>query len=135
MKSLIEENKKEYIQNNYKQLEEEKYQCLLCDKKFKALNYIENHMNNKHIEKIDEYVEKNLYEKLMRDNYFNDKEKFSKNNLINNKEEYEESLNKLNNRKNEVNDYNFHKKYKDWDDPINFNNPSSDYIKVSYDDL
>ena len=135
VKNLIAENKKEFIQNNYKQLEEEKYQCLICEKKFKAFNYIENHMNNKHMEKIDEYIEKNLYEKLMRDNFFNDKEKFNKSNIINSKEEYEESLNKLNNRKNGMNDHTFHKKYKDWDDPINFQNPSSDYIKVSYDDL
>ena len=30
---------------------------------------------------------------------------------------------------------NFHKKYKDWDDPINFQVSKNPYKKIKYDDL
>ena len=32
-------------------------------------------------------------------------------------------------------DYVAHKKYKDWDDPVNFNSNKPSYMKISYDDL
>ena len=126
---------------NSEQLDEKKFECKLCQKKFIAFNYIENHMKNKHPPKMNDYANNCINEILMKDNFKEDKEKFSKSNIINNKEDYEEFLNKLDGPK--YNNYNygsshdhfFHKKYKDWDDPVNFQNIKNPYMKISYDDL
>ena len=137
----MEEEKREYIKRNSEQLDIEKFECKICKKKFIAFNYIENHMKNKHSEKMNVYAENNVNEFLMKENFKEDKEKFSKSNIINNRDDYEEFLNKLDTPKNY--NYNnsssyehfFHKKYKDWDDPINFQTTKSSYMKISYDDL
>ena len=136
-----EEEKKEFLTQNSEQLEEEKYECKVCKKKFIAFNFIENHMNNKHQMEMGEYANQKVGEYLMKLNFKADKEKFNKSNIINNREDYEEYLNKLATQK--MNNYNngssydhfFHKKYKDWDDPINFQPTKNPYIKISYDDL
>ena len=139
--SKMEEEKKEFMKKNSEQLEEEKFECKICEKKFIAFNFIENHMKNKHSNKMNDYAINNVNEILMKENFKEDKEKFSKSNIINNRDDYEEFLNKLDAPKN----YNysnsssyehfFHKKYKDWDDPINFQTMKSSYMKISYDDL
>ena len=141
----IEEAKKEFIKNNSDQLEEDKFECKICKKKFIAFNFIENHMKNKHPDTMSDYANNSVNELLTRENFNEDKEKFSKSNIINNREDYEEYLDKLNGSKNNNHNYNnngssydhvFHKKYKDWDDPANFlSNKSSTYMKISYDDL
>ena len=137
----IEIEKKDFIKKNSEQLEEEKFECKICEKKFIAFNFIENHMKNKHPDKMNDYANNNVNEYLMKENFKEDKDKFSKSNIINNRDDYEEYLNKLDSSKN--NNYNnsssyehfFHKKYKDWDDPVNFQSTKSSYMKISYDDL
>ena len=137
----LEEEKREFIKINSEQLDEEKFECQICKKKFIAFNYIENHMKNKHSEKMNDFAENKVNEFLMKENFREDKEKFSKSNIINNIDDYEEYLSKLDGTKN--NNYNnssshdhfIHKKYKDWDDPINFQSTKNPYMKISYDDL
>ena len=136
----IEEAKSEFIKKHSEQLDEEKFECKICEKKFLAYNYIENHMKNKHSDKMREYANNNINEILMKENFNEDKEKFNKSNIINNMEDYEDYLNKLEAPKNSNNnwssyDYVTHKKYKDWDDPVNFNSNKTSYMKISYDDL
>ena len=137
----LEEEKREFIKMNSEQLDIEKFECQLCQKKFIAFNYIENHMKNKHSEKMNDFAENYVNEFLMKENFYEDTEKFSKSNIINNLDDYKEYLNKLDSQKN--NNFNnsssydhiIHKKYKDWDDPINFQTIKSSYTKISYDDL
>ena len=137
----LEDEKREFIKKNSEQLDIEKFECQLCKKKFIAFNYIENHMKNKHSEKMNDYAENNVNEFLMKENFYEDTEKFSKSNIINNYDDYKEYINKLDSQKN--NNYNnsssydhvIHKKYKDWDDPINFQSTKNPYMKISYDDL
>ena len=137
----LEEEKREFIKMNSEQLDIEKFECQLCQKKFIAFNYIENHMKNKHSEKMNDFAENNVNEFLMKENFYEDTEKFSKSNIINNLDDYKEYLNKLDSQKN--NNFNnsssydhiIHKKYKDWDDPINFQSTKNPYMKISYDDL
>ena len=137
----LEEEKREFIKMNSEQLDIEKFECQLCQKKFIAFNYIENHMKNKHSEKMTDFAEKYVNEFLMKENFYEDTEKFSKSNIINNLDDYKEYLNKLDSQKN--NNFNnsssydhiIHKKYKDWDDPINFQSTKNPYMKISYDDL
>ena len=91
---------------------------------------------------MNDFAEHNVNEILMKENFKEDKEKFSKSNIINNIEDYEEYLNnKADMGKN--NNYNYsstyehiyHKKDKDWDDPVNFQSTKNPYMKISYDDL
>ena len=137
----LEEEKRQFTKKNSEQLDEKKFECKICEKKFIAYNFIENHMKNKHSDKMNDYANANLNEYLMKENFKEDKEKFNKSNIINNREDYEEYLSKLDAPKN--NNYNngssydhfFHKKYKDWDDPVNFQSNKTSYLKISYDDL
>ena len=137
----LEEEKSEFIKENSVQLDVEKFECKICNKKFLAYHFIENHMKNKHPDKMREYANNNVNEFLMKENFNEDKEKFNKSNIINNMEDYEDYLNKLeapkNNSYNNYSSYDCfgHKKYKDWDDPINFNSNKTSYMKISYDDL
>ena len=137
----LEEMKKEFIKINSEQLDEKKFGCKICDKKFIAFNYIENHMKNKHSQKMCDYANSYVNDFLMKENFKEDKEKFSKSNIINNKEDYEELLNKIDSPKNynyntgSSYDHFYHKKYKDWDDPLNFQTIKNPYMKISYDDL
>ena len=137
----LEEEKSEFIKENSEQLDVEKFECKICTKKFLAYHFIENHMKNKHPDKMREYANNNVIEFLMKENFNEDKEKFNKSNIINNMEDYEEYLKKLeatkNNSYNNYSSYDYigHKKYKDWDDPINFNSNKTSYMKISYDDL
>jgi hypothetical protein len=135
----LENEKKEFIKENSEQLEPKKFECKICKKKFVAFNYIENHMKNKHLDKMNDYAENNVNEILMEENFKEDKEKFSKSNIITNKEDYEDYLIKLdsskNNNYNYTSTYDHHKKYKDWDDPSNFQSSKNPYIKILYDDL
>ena len=137
----LEEEKSEFIKENSEQLDVEKFECKICKKKFLAYHFIENHMKNKHPDKMREYANNNVNEFLMKENFNEDKEKFNKSNIINNMEDYEEYLKKVeapkNNSYNNYSSYDYvgHKKYKDWDDPINFNSNKTSYMKISYDDL
>ena len=137
----IEEEKKEFIKQNSEQLEEQKFECKVCKKKFIAFNFIENHMKNKHQKEMMEYTHMQVNEYLMKINFKEDKEKFNKSNIINNREDYEEYMNKLKSQKNNnsINGSSYehfiYKKYKDWDDPINFQSVKNPYMKISYDDL
>ena len=137
----LEEEKSEFIKENSVQLDVEKFECKICNKKFLAYHFIENHMKNKHPDKMREYASNKVNEYLMKENFNEDKEKFNKSNIINNMEDYEDYLNKLeapkNNSYNNYSSYDCfgHKKYKDWDDPINFNSNKTSYMKISYDDL
>ena len=137
----IEEEKKEFIKQNSEQLEEQKFECKVCKKKFIAFNFIENHMKNKHQKEMMEYAHMQVNEYLMKINFKEDKEKFNKSNIINNREDYEEYMNKLKSQKNNnsINGSSYehfiYKKYKDWDDPINFQSVKNPYMKISYDDL
>ena len=137
----LEEKKRDFIKMNSEQLDKEKFECKICDKKFIAFNYIENHMKNKHSQKMNDYAINNVNDFLMKENFKEDKEKFSKSNIINNKEDYEELLNKMDGPKNynyntgSSYDHFYHKKYKDWDDPLNFQTIKNPYMKISYDDL
>ena len=122
-------------------VEKEIFKCKLCSKKFKAFNFIETHIRNKHNSELTDYVENKLYKYLMEENFKADKEKFNKSNIIETREIYEEELSAKLNGKNNYNstnstyDYNFHKKYKDWDDPVNFQINKNPYKKIKYDDL
>ena len=137
----LEEEKSEFIKENSEQLDVEKFECKICKKKFLAYHFIENHMKNKHPDKMREYANNNVNEFLMKENFNEDKEKFNKSNIINNMEDYEEYMKKVeapkNNSYNNYSSYDYvgHKKYKDWDDPINFNSNKTTYMKISYDDL
>ena len=137
----LEEKKRDFIKMNSEQLDIDKFECKICEKKFIAFNYIENHMKNKHSQKMNDYAINNVNDFLMKENFKEDKEKFSKSNIINNKEDYEELLNKMDGPKNSnykvgsSYEHFFHKKYKDWDDPSNFQTIKNPYMKISYDDL
>jgi hypothetical protein len=138
----MEEERRDFIKKNSEQLDVEKFECKVCKKKFIAFNYIENHMKNKHSEKMNDYAEANVNEFLMKENFKEDKEKFSKSNIISNMEDYEDYLNNRfdgskNGNYNNSSTYEhiYHKKYKDWDDPINFQSTKNPYMKISYDDL
>ena len=137
----LEEEKSEFIKENSVQLDVEKFECKICNKKFLAYHFIENHMKNKHPDKMREYASNKVNEYLMKENFNEDKEKFNKSNIINNMEDYEEYMKKVeapkNNSYNNYSSYDYvgHKKYKDWDDPINFNSNKTSYMKISYDDL
>ena len=137
----LEEEKSEFIKENSEQLDVEKFECKICKKKFLAYHFIENHMKNKHPDKMREYANNNVNEFLMKENFNEDKEKFNKSNIINNMEDYEEYMKKVeapkNNSYNNYSSYDYvgHKKYKDWDDPINFNSNKTSYMKISYDEL
>jgi hypothetical protein len=90
---------------------------------------------------LNDYTDERVNKILMEENFNSDKEKFNKSNIIETREFYEEELAaKLNSKNNysstnSIYDYNFHKKYKDWDDPINFQVSKNPYKKIKYDDL
>ena len=131
----IEEEQNKFIIKNSERFDEEKYECKICTKKFLAFRYIENHMKNKHSNAMEDYANTNVSEFLMKENFKEDKEKFSKSNIINNREDYEEFLNKKDSYKNPYYEHLFYRKYKDWDDPSNFQSSKSSTLKISYDDL
>ena len=137
----IKEEENIFYKIKSENVEKEIFRCKLCSKKFKAFNFIATHIKNKHNSELTDYIENKLYKYLMEENFKADKEKFNKSNIIDNRETYEEELStKLNgknsfNSNNSIYDYSFHKKYKDWDDPVNFQINKNPYKKIKYDDL
>ena len=137
----IKEEENIFFKIKSENVEKEIFRCKLCSKKFKAFNFIATHIKNKHNSELTDYIENKLYKYLMEENFKADKEKFNKSNIIDNRETYEEELStKLNgknsfNSNNSIYDYSFHKKYKDWDDPVNFQINKNPYKKIKYDDL
>ena len=137
----INEEENIFINHSSEKVDKDIYKCKICDKKFKAYNYIVTHIKNKHGEKLKDYTDNKVNKFLMEENFYSDKEKFNKSNLIESREYYEELLSEKFNIKNNHNninstyDYNFHKKYKDWDDPNNFQSNKNPYKKIKYDDL
>ena len=136
----IKEKEIAYIKEHSENTEKEIYQCKICEKKFKAFNFIITHIKNKHSGELNEYTNNKVNKLLMKENFYSDKEKFSKSNIIETKEYYEELLDKFNGKisfstTNSIYDSYFYKKYKDWDDPINFQTNKNPYKKIKYDDL
>ena len=137
----IKEEENIFYKIKSENVEKEIFRCKLCSKKFKAFNFIATHIKNKHNSELTDYIENKLYKYLMEENFKADKEKFNKSNIIDNRETYEEELSsKLNgknsfNSNNSIYDHSFHKKYKDWDDPVNFQINKNPYKKIKYDDL
>ena len=130
-----------FIKNKSENIEKEIFKCKICGKKFKAFNFIITHIKNKHNEELKEYTENKVNKYIMEANFLSDKEKYNRSNMIETREYYEELLAEKYNSKNSYNntnstyDYNFHKKYKDWDDPINFQLSKNPYKRIKYDDL
>jgi hypothetical protein len=136
----IKEKEIAYIKEHSENTEKEVCQCKICKKKFKAFNFIITHIKNKHSGELNEYTNNKVNKYLMKENFYLDKEKFSKSNVIESKEYYEELLDKFNgkinyNNTNSTYDSYFYKKYKDWDDPVNFQTNKNPYKKIKYDDL
>ena len=136
----LNEEENNFIKSKSENIEKEIYKCKICEKKFKAFNFIITHIKNKHNGDLIEYTEKKVNKFIMEENFYGDKEKFSKSNIIETRDYYEELLDKFNNKSNYNNtnstyDTIFHKKYKDWDDPINFQASKNPYKKIRYDDL
>lgn len=44
----------EFLQENMKKIEDDKWLCVLSGKKFKAPEFVRKHIFNKHVEKVDE---------------------------------------------------------------------------------
>ena len=137
---IIKEKEIIYIKEHSENLEKEICQCKICKKKFQAFKFIITHIQNKHSGDLNEYTNNKVNKYLMKENFYLDKEKFSKSSIIESKEYYEELLDKFNgkinyNNTNSTYDYYFYKKYKDWDDPINFQTNKNPYKKIKYDDL
>ena len=136
----IKEKEIAYIKEHSENTEKEVCQCKICKKKFKAFNFIITHIKNKHSGELNEYTNNRVNKYLMKENFYLDKEKFSKSSIIESKEYYEELLDKFNgkinyNNTNSTYDSYFYKKYKDWDDPVNFQTNKNPYKKIKYDDL
>ena len=136
----IKEKEIAYIKEHSENTEKEVCQCKICKKKFKAFNFIITHIKNKHSGELNEYTNNKVNKYLMKENFYLDKEKFSKSSIIESKEYYEELLDKFNgkinyNNTNSTYDSYFYKKYKDWDDPVNFQTNKNPYKKIKYDDL
>ena len=136
----LKEKEMGFIKENSENTEKEVYQCKICEKKFKAFNFIITHIKNKHSNELNEYANNKVNKYLMKENFYSDKEKFSRSNIIESKEYYEELLDKFNGKINYSNtnstyDSYFYKKYKDWDDPVNFQSNKNPYKKIKYDDL
>ena len=136
----LKEKEMGFIKENSENTEKEIYQCKICEKKFKAFNFIITHIKNKHSNELNEYANNKVNKYLMKENFYSDKEKFSRSNIIESKEYYEELLDKFNGKINYSNtnstyDSYFYKKYKDWDDPVNFQSNKNPYKKIKYDDL
>lgn len=137
----IKEEENNFFKHKSETIEKEIIKCKICTKKFKAFNFIVTHIKNKHSRELNDYTDERVNKILMEENFNSDKEKFNKSNIIETREFYEEELAaKLNSKNNysstnSIYDYNFHKKYKDWDDPINFQVSKNPYKKIKYDDL
>ena len=137
----INEEENIFFKHRSENIEKEIYKCKICLKKFKAFNFIITHIKNRHAKELSDYTEEKVNKYLMEENFYSDKEKFNKSNIIETREYYEEELSAKLNSKNNYNstnsiyEYNFHKKYKDWDDPINFQVSKNPYKKIKYDDL
>ena len=136
----LKEKEMGFIKEISENTEKEVYQCKICEKKFKAFNFIITHIKNKHSNELNEYANNKVNKYLMKENFYSDKEKFSRSNIIESKEYYEELLDKFNGKINYSNtnstyDSYFYKKYKDWDDPVNFQSNKNPYKKIKYDDL
>ena len=121
MQKFIEENSNEY--------DKDKFECILCPKKFCSYKFIENHIKNKHYKEMEDKANESANQILMKENFIEDKEKFNKNNIISNMDKYDEYVNNYDSKKIGI------KKYKDWDDPMNFLSNKTQYMKISYDDL
>ena len=136
----INEEELNYVKNESEKIDKEIYKCKKCGKKFRAFNFIVTHIKNKHREDLDDYTNNKVNKFLMEKNFYADSEKFSKSNIIETREYYEELLDKYNGKNNYIittstYDHYYHKKYKDWDDPINFQTNKNPYKKIKYDDL
>ena len=92
----LKEKEMGFIKENSENTEKEVYQCKICEKKFKAFNFIITHIKNKHSNELNEYANNKVNKYLMKENFYSDKEKFSRSNIIESKEYYEELLDKFN---------------------------------------
>lgn len=70
------ERRTEYCQKRTKELNMDRYSCLICDKLFRAPHYVEKHILNKHEEKVFKKVDEKRFEELLFDNYMKDPNKF-----------------------------------------------------------
>lgn len=85
LKSLREN----FCKNNTKQVSEGRFKCLLCNKLFVASNFVFNHISKKHESNINDAVDKKYFDRMKRENYFNDSNKcFEKIKIISSMEEY-----------------------------------------------
>ena len=130
----LNEFEMKFIKLNCKNTEDEIVDCDLCAKRFKAFTFIINHMKTKHYKELDEFTKGKVNKFLMKENYKADKDKFSKSSIINTKEKYEEYNNNKYHDNISTYDHYYHK-YKDWDDPINFQTNKTQHKKICYDDL
>ena len=84
----LKEKEMGFIKENSENTEKEVYQCKICEKKFKAFNFIITHIKNKHSNELNEYANNKVNKYLMKENFYSDKEKFSRSNIIESKEYY-----------------------------------------------
>ena len=130
----LNEAETKFFKLNTKTIDKEVYECKICRKKFRAFNFVGNHIKNRHDKELEEYSKGKVNKYLTKENFRADKDKFSRSSIINSKEKYEEyNSNKYHNN---ISTYdNYYHKYKDWDDPINFQTNKTQYKKICYDDL
>ena len=131
-KKLHEEKIREKIFSElFKEVNEKQFDCNLCVKKFKSLQYIKNHTLNKHKEIFEEKVN----EKLMKEKFFKDKNNtnYEKIKTISEMDDYYSYLKAMNNYQNNMN-----RKKKLIEENIsnNNNNNKNNEINIdTYDDL
>ena len=137
---FIEENfnnlKEKNFNENIHQNSENEFECGVCGKFFENKEYIEKHFNKFHIFEFDN---DEFCEEIKKKNYFKDNENFGINiKIINDIKEYNEACDKENNNKENNNNLENKRKYKDYDDP-EYNNKNKKNIvnneEFNYDDL
>ena len=137
---FIEENfnnlKEKNFNENIHQNSENEFECGVCGKFFETKEYIEKHFNKFHIFEFDN---DEFCEEIKKKNYFKDNENFGINiKIINDIKEYNEACDKENNNKENKNNLENKRKYKDYDDP-EYNNKNKKNIvnneEFNYDDL
>jgi hypothetical protein len=60
LKEELGRKRLEYMNKNVLQLQEEKFKCEICTKMFKGCHYVRNHILNKHIDLVNDYVDKEV---------------------------------------------------------------------------
>lgn len=65
----IVEGRTEYCRKKIKEINADRYSCQFCEKLFKAPHYVQNHILNKHEDKIAEKVDNKIFDEMLFDSF------------------------------------------------------------------